>query len=165
MTRQSSLQMIQQNPSQKSGAQACCWLPFAIACLVIAARGDSEGCEDTFFTVDLVTFLEATGGFQIALLVFEFCVLCCVRKMAGDPSKLALLLQMNLCVGLCAAVFFITWAIIGINSYVNQMSDECQSSPVGIMVFIWSVAMIATYGFACCCICCGFFVIYCVYRD
>lgn len=146
LTRQASVQRIQENQDNVGGCISFCYLPAAIAAIIIAKQYDesSSACAGKQYTVDLVDFLLIAGGIQIGYSVLYFLGLCLRQE-----SCMKGLNQCYSCIGL----FFFAWSVIGLVIYDQQMSSECQNEPIGIMILSWSVIQL-TLGFAiCCCIC------------
>jgi len=146
LTRQQSVQRIQDNQQGLGLGLNCCTLPAAIAALIIASQSDyeSSACNDgTTYTVDLVNFLYIAGGIQVGFAGLFIIGQCfkqekCLQSMAG-------------CVA-CLSAFYFAWAVIGLYMYDNQMSEECQSTDIALMILSWSIIDIAIRALACCCI-------------
>eukprot|EP01083_Nonionella_stella_P014465 40628_1 len=54
----------------------------------------------------------------------------------------------------CMGLFYLSWAIIGLVMYAQQMSPECQQEAIGKMVLAWSVIQLSFIPLVCFCICC-----------
>jgi len=147
LTRQQSVQRIQENQQGLGLGLNCCTLPAAIAALIIASQTDWDDspCNDeTAYTIDLINFLYIAGGIQVGFAGLYTLGQCCkaeecLKAMSGSVA--------------CLSAFYFAWAIIGLYMYDQQMSDECKSSDIGIMILSWSVIDIAIRALACCCIC------------
>lgn len=153
LSRQQSLQRVQENQDNVGGCVSFCYLPAAIAGLVIASQYDKETspCNDgPKYYVDLVTFLYVAGGIQCGYSALYFLGLCLQKE-----SCMKSLNQIYSCIG----IFFFAWSVVGLVIYDQQMSKECQNEPIGKMILSWCVIQLAL-GFAVCCcvfalICCG----------
>ena len=136
------------------GCVSFCYLPAAIAAIVIASQYDKETspCNDgnPKYLVDLVTFLYVAGGIQCGFSALYFLGLCSQKE-----SCMKSLNQIYSCLGL----FFFAWSVVGLIIYDQQMSKQCQNEPIGIMILSWCVIQLALGVAICCCIfvtiCCG----------
>lgn len=118
-------------------------LPLAIAALVIASTYTRDGsdCDNDSFTIGLPTFLWVAGGVGLGGICFSF-IIQVMLFMTDDMEKKAQLTQLMGGPACCAVIFNIVWASIGLNMYVNQLSDDCQQEPIGEMLFAWCLIQV-----------------------
>mmetsp|Transcript_16395 Transcript_16395/g.14695 ORF Transcript_16395/g.14695 Transcript_16395/m.14695 type:complete len:191 (-) Transcript_16395:451-1023(-) len=153
LTRQQSVQKLEENQQGIGIGLNCCTLPAAVAALVIASNcdWDNSECNDgTSYTIDPIDFLYVAGGIQVGFAGLYFLGQCCkAEKCLKSLTSLTM----------CMSLFYFIWAIIGLVMYNEQMSSECQSEDIAIMILAWSVIDIAIRGLACCCmiffLCCA----------
>ena len=88
LNRQSTIQQLQEHQNDigryGSGLTCCCYVPFAIAAVVIAAlyEPSSSSCheDESNYIIDLQIFLYIGAGSQLAILVLSvFCSICLKR--------------------------------------------------------------------------------------
>ena len=156
LTRQESLQRIQERQQEISGGGQCIVLPPAIAAVIIASQYDPSispcGIDSNSYTIDLVTFLNVAGYLQIAYGALHLLLLCCSMSASQENKvKINQCLQAPAC---CLFLFYLIWAGIGLYIYDNEMSEQCQSEPIAKMILSWSIIQYALVGLALCCVTC-----------
>ena len=113
----------------------------AIACLVIATSDEAADIDticDGKYSMDLVTFLEIAGGFQVGFGGLQICYLCSTAMMEEDYNPNGVTGSNGL-----FGLFYLVLAAVGMSMWENEMSSECQSTTVAEMVLAWSVIQYA----------------------
>ena len=132
----------------------------SIAAVVIAQKYDSSVCysDNEEYTIALDTWLRIGGGVALAITIFYFFIghmyLCmtAATRHKFDVRFMSFYLE-HLCWHFFVSLFHYSWALIGVDMYANQMSEECQSDIVGSMVLGFSIANPLQI---CCAMCCRF---------
>eukprot|EP01083_Nonionella_stella_P154205 496582_1 len=118
-----------------------------IACVVIAPKYESSVCyeNDDGYVVPLGLWLYVGGGVPLAinLLYLIFCCVYCLFMRVYDRHRVDKLYQethgKHFCCHCSVFLFHISWAIIGLYMYANQMAPDCQSDIVGQMVLAFAI--------------------------
>ena len=123
--------------------QLFCHLPLPIAAILIASQYSQmeSVCYDndkTYF-IDLSKFLYIGGISQLVLAP----LLLISIFVKGCPGFICAFIN----------IFLWIWAIIGLIIYCQQMSKECRSEDIGIMILSWSICTllltwVMTFGIA-----------------
>mmetsp|Transcript_52373 Transcript_52373/g.47024 ORF Transcript_52373/g.47024 Transcript_52373/m.47024 type:complete len:186 (+) Transcript_52373:63-620(+) len=154
LTRQQSVERLQESHMEIGLALICVKAPTAIAALIIAGKCEwsSNSCNDgTIYTVDPLIFLYATGIISVV-----YAILYAISYREG-------------CCNLCLTwltcpilLFYFAWGIIGLVMYFSEFNSKCQQESIAIMILSWSIIEIGSPFLACfgacwfifCCECC-----------
>eukprot|EP01083_Nonionella_stella_P093006 260490_1 len=152
LTRQTSVQKIQENQNQIGSGLGCGTIAPAIAAVVIASQYEGGACDGVNYTVDLVTFLNVAGWMAIGQVLLYILATCC-GACASEENKAAFTKLATAPSCLCF-IFYLIWAAIGLYMWVNQMSAECQDEPIAKMILAWGIIQYAIIGCVGCCLMC-----------
>mmetsp|Transcript_44420 Transcript_44420/g.71146 ORF Transcript_44420/g.71146 Transcript_44420/m.71146 type:complete len:202 (+) Transcript_44420:18-623(+) len=121
--------------------EAVCFLPFAIAAIVIAAQYDAttSECANEQLIIDLATFLYVAGFVLVAEFVLHVLVRCASIK--ASPLRLAAVSSLTTCGDCCFVTFHVIWAGIGLYMYIDEMTAGCQQEAIGQMLLAWSISI------------------------
>ena len=137
-----SEQSTQEQANRSAACGACCFLPCAIAAVVIAGQYDSDtspcGTPATSdsYTVGLVEFLLVGGYTQIGGISLGFCLCCCamISDDLANAGSVCLVLP-----SMCLSLFYLAWGGIGLYMYSNELTSDCQQEPIGQVLLAWSL--------------------------
>eukprot|EP00484_Ammonia_sp_Unknown_P009831 CAMPEP_0197057306 /NCGR_PEP_ID=MMETSP1384-20130603/95575_1 /TAXON_ID=29189 /ORGANISM="Ammonia sp." /LENGTH=211 /DNA_ID=CAMNT_0042491681 /DNA_START=16 /DNA_END=651 /DNA_ORIENTATION=- len=161
-SRQTSLEYLGSGASSLQtsslGSQltcSACFLPQAIAAIVIAALYDASTseCANEEFVIDLPTFLYVAGFAQLADFMLHCCAMCGTSRVVS-PDRTAALMRFTMAESCCFAIFHLIWAGIGWYIYIDEMSPECEHEAIGKMVLAWNIIIYVVFGSTVCCSCC-----------
>ena len=151
LTRQTSIQQIEENQSSIGVCWSCWLLPAATAVVIIASQYDPsasmcnmENSHDGYI-IDLPTFLFVAGGIQIGYTILYF-----VALFHHNSKCIAIMNGMSCCL----IIFYLIWSIIGLIIYSQEMNYNCQSEPISKAILSWSIiqsVLLIIFIFCCSC--------------
>eukprot|EP01084_Bolivina_argentea_P095105 170985_1 len=159
-------------------------LASSIAALVIALEYDenTSSCNGSKYTIDLKTFLLCVAGVPIGYFCWRATAMCCAfvccvlfwennevkrsDKIYFTFGNAKINFDVGLLLDLPFLLFWVTWAVIGLVMYSDQMSSDCHEEDVAKMILAWSLIVIIGVGawsiiviggliYFCCIICCA----------
>ena len=146
LSRQESVQHVQENHKHYGTGLNCCLFPPAVAALTIAStyNWSTSPCNGTEYTIDPILYLKVAGGIQcgyVALFVISLCISENFTKaLSGLTCPLSL--------------FFFIWSVIGLVIYVDQMNPQCQEEDLALMILSFASIDIGVRILACACLTC-----------
>ena len=133
LLNRSNSQKFQDNAVGVVTCFTCCYLPAAIAALIIGSQynASESACGDSPYLIDLNTYLYVAGGVQFGHLLYIFTLL--LKNKRAECMKW--IQAFMIIIGL----FTFAWAIIGAYLYSGEMKLTCRSEPIGIMMVYYSI--------------------------